>query len=329
MRRGTDKGDLTPLRGPRAGRAAAAVSGALAAVLLASCVTVPQRSPSEWLGILPSDASLYASLDVTGSAPLIKKALKDAGPDFADVVTLMDMTKRLVASVTLVPGGTSRFSAAALGSYPSGIIGARLGGSKDWKKQSSGAGSWWQWSKAGLQMSIPNNGILLASNGDVETLLGRWQSPPALAVPPDVADDMKTGDLVVYLPELPGGLTQSAAQNNVRLPLREVWLKAVKVASGYDVGGTANTGTERDAKVLTLALRLGLVAWLRSENVPNLSDRLKSITVTAQGVQVKLAGLHFADDEIIPMFLSLVKGLSSNAAPGAPAAETAPAESGG
>jgi hypothetical protein len=329
MPRCTEESDLTRVR-RRRGAASPALLGvvAAAALVLASCVTVPQRAPSEWLGVLPSDATLYASLDVTANTTLIKKALKDAGPDFADVITLMDMTKRLVASVTLVPGGGSRFSAAALGSYPSGIIGARLGGNKDWKKQSSAAGGWWQWSKAGLQMSIPNNGILLASNGDVETLLGRWQAPPALTVPPDVADDMKTGDLVVYLPELPGGLSQSAAQNSVRIPLQEVWLKAVKAAAGYDVGGTANTGTERDAKVLTLALRLGLVAWLRSENVPNLSDRLKSITVTAQGVQVKLAGLHFTEDEIIPMFLSLVKGLSDGTTE-TPATDVAPADSAG
>jgi hypothetical protein len=293
---------------------------AAATLFIVSCATVSQRSPSEWLGVLPSDATLYASLAVPGSAALIKKALKDAGPGFQDVSTLIDMTNRLVCSVTLVPGAGARFSAVALGNYPSGIIGARLGGNKEWKKASSSSGSWWEWTKAGMQMSIPNNGILLASNGGVEPLLGRWSSPAALRVPPDVADDMKSGDLVVYMPELPGGLTQNAAQNGVHIPVQEVWLKALKGTDGYEVSGTANTASERESRLLTLALRLGIVGWLKSENVPNASERLKAISISAVGVQVKMTGLHVTETEIIPLFLSLVKGLGpAEEAPSAPA----------
>jgi hypothetical protein len=305
--------------------ALSALSGA-AAFFIASCATVPQRSPSEWLGVLPSDATLYASLSVPGSAALIKKALRDAGPGFQDVSTLIDMTKRLVCSVTLLPGAGASFSAAALGNYPSGIIGARLGGNKEWKKVSSPAGSWWEWTKAGLQMSIPNNGILLASNGGVEPLLGRWSSPAALRVPPDVADDMKSGDLVVYMPELPGGLTQNAAQNGVHIPVQEIWLKALKGTDGYEVSGTANTASERESRLLTLALRLGIVGWLKSENIPDASARLKAITVSAVGVQVKMAGLHVTEAEIIPLFLSLVKGLGP--ADGTPATPATPSPAG-
>ncbi len=206
MRRVAEEGPLTGRAARACGlhRAALAALSAAAALFIASCATVPERSPSEWLGVLPSDATLYASLSVPGSAALMKKALKDAGPGFQDISTLIDRTKRLVCSVTLVPGASARFSAAALGNYPSGIIGARLGGNKEWKKASSASGTWWEWSRAGLQMSIPNNGILLASNGGVEPLLVRWSSPAALRVPPDVADDMKSGDLVVYMPQLPG-----------------------------------------------------------------------------------------------------------------------------
>ena len=301
-------------------------AAALATLLLAACATVPRRSPSEWLGVLPENATLYVSFSVKGSADLVRKALKDAGPDFQDVSSLMDRTERLVAAVTLAKGRPARFDVASLGSYPSGIIGMRLRGNKEWKESATPSGKYWQWSKAGLQMGIPNNGILLASNGGIERLLARWASPIALTIPPDAAQDMLESDFVLYMPELPGNLAESAAQKGMSLPIREVWLNAVKGKDGYELSGTVNTGTEREAKVLALALRLGLVAWMRSQSLPEAGERLRPVTVQPVGLQVKLAGLHVTNDEIIPLFLSFVKGL--NAPPTAavePTPESAPA----
>jgi hypothetical protein len=302
-------------------------------LLLASCATVPERPPAEWLGVLPGDATLYASLSVPGSAGLIRKALAEAGPGSQDISTLLDMTKRLVCSATITPGAPAVFSVAALGSYPSAIIGLRLAGNKEWKRGSSAAGAWWEWSRTGIQMGIPAGGILLASNGDIEPLLARWKSPPALAVPPDVAEDMRSADLVVYMPELPGGFGQKAAKNGLRVPVNEVWLKAVRGDAAYTITGTANTASEREAKVLALALRIGLVAWLKSEKVPNTSELLKSISLNASGLQVKMTGLTLPDERIIPLFLSLVKGLSPEEPGAAPAQEgdvpaEAPADAG-
>ncbi len=294
---------------------------AAAILLLASCASVPSRAPSEWLGVLPGDATMYLSFSVSGSADLVKKALKDAGPDFQDVSSLMDRTNRLVGAVTLNPGSPARFDVVALGGYPSGIISFRLKGSKEWKETPTPHGRYWQWSKAGLQMGIPNDGILLASNGGIEGLLSRWGAPVALTIPPDAAQDMKSSDFVLYMPELPGNLTESAAQKGMSLPIQEVWMNAVKVKGGYDLSGTVNTSSEQKAKVVALAVRLGLVAWMRSQEVKEAAERLKTVTVSAAGLQVKLAGLRVTDEEIVPLFLSFVKGLGEPPAPSAEAAE--------
>jgi len=293
-------------------------SAAAVALFLVSCASIPQRSPSEWLGVLPENATMYVSFSVTGSADLVRKALKDAGPDFQDVGSLMDRTKRLVGAVTLTKGSPARFDIAALGGYPSAFIGLRLSGNKEWKENATPSGKYWQWSKAGLQMGIPNDGILLASNGGIERLLSRWASPVALTIPPDAAQDMMSSDFVLYMPELPGNLTESAAQKGMSLPIQEVWMNAVKGTDGYELSGTVNTSTEREAKVLALALRLGLVAWMRSQRLPDAAERLKPVTVNPVGLQVKLAGLHVTNEEIIPLFLSFVKGLSAPPAPAAP-----------
>ncbi|MGO9309443.1 MAG: hypothetical protein ACLQDL_10525 [Spirochaetia bacterium] len=292
--------------------------------LLASCASVPQRTPSEWLGVLPPDASMYVSFSVPGSVDLVRKALKDAGPDFQNVGALMDRTKRLVGAVTLRTGSSVRFDVAALGGYPAGIIGMQLRGNKEWTETTSPSGTYWQWSKAGLQMAIPNNGIFLASNGGIDGLLARWASPVAPAIPPDAAQDMLNSDFVLYMPELPGNLTETAAQRGLSLPIREVWMNAVKGKDGFELSGTVNTSSALEAKVLALALRLGLVAWMRSQEVTDAAERLKTVTVSPVGLQVKLAGLHVTDAEIIPLFLSFVRGLNAPAAPGPAAAVSSP-----
>jgi hypothetical protein len=301
------------------------LAGAAALVLLASCATVPQRTSSEWLGVLPSDATIYASLAVSGSAQFIKKALKDAGPGTQDLATLIDMTKRLVCSVTLAKAAPARFSVLALGNYPSLFIGMRLAGNKEWARRTGPGGTYYEWLKPGLQVSFPNNGILLASNSGVTALLARWTAPVRLKVPPEVATDMESTDLVVYLPELPGGLAQASAAG-VHIPIREIWMNAVKAKDGYHLTATANTSSEREAKLVNLVLRLGLVAWLRTQNIPNAAERLKSISVAAIGVQVKVSGLVFSEEEIIPMFLSLVKSIAPEPAADAPAADAPAAD---
>ena len=74
------------------------------------------------------------------------------------------------------------------------------------------------------------------------------------------------------------------------------------------VRGTANTGSEGNAKLVALVLRFALVAWMRGQKLSDLGERLKSVTVMPEGSQVKLAGLALTDEEIGPIFLSLVAG---------------------
>ncbi|MCX7040020.1 MAG: hypothetical protein NT005_12915 [Spirochaetes bacterium] len=278
---------------------------AAAALLLASCATAPVRSPAGWMGVLPGDDTMYVSVSVPPSAALIKKMLKNAGPGTADIVRLVDVTERVVLGVRLVPHQQPRFTAVAIGSYPASIIRCRLTGNREWKRITTPAGRYWQWSKTGIQIAITGRTILLAANGEVETLLPRYESPVALRIPPEVSLDMENADLVLYLPELPGGITQGSS---ARVPIQEVWLDAAKSEGGYGVMGTANTGSERDAKLVALVLRLALVAWLRSENLPNTAERLKTVTISADGTQVKMSGLAFTEEEIVTLFLSLLKG---------------------
>jgi hypothetical protein len=295
--------------------AAVAVGAAAAALLvLAGCATAPVRPAAQWLGVLPDGATLYVSLDVKSSADVLRAALEQAGPDVREVEPLLDRTNRLYAAVERDEGSASRVSMVALGTYPAGLIRSRLCGSRSWKTVRSPVGKYYSSARTGLQVGVPNGYAVLVSTGSLETLLARFAAPTAPAIPTEAAEDMDRADLVLYLPGLPGGLGGATA--GVSVPIREVWLNARRTGDAYEVSGTCNTASERDARSLVLLIRLGLVAWMRSQNLADVSGRLKTVTVEPEGAQVRLAGLSFAKGELIPVLLSLAGGTASGAATG-------------
>ncbi|OHD72741.1 MAG: hypothetical protein A2177_04940 [Spirochaetes bacterium RBG_13_68_11] len=289
-------------------RIAALAAGAAAAALLsmAGCATAPVRPSAQWLGVLPDSATLYVFLDVQRSADVLRSALEQAGPDMREVELLLERTDRLYASVEMAEGSASRVSVVALGSYPAGLIRSRLRGNRSWKTVKSPAGKYYVSSKAGLQVGVPGGYAVLASTGSIETLLARFAAPIAPAMPPEAAEGMDQTDLSLYLPELPGSLPGSLG--GATLPIREVWLEARRAGDRYEVAGTCNTASERDARSLVLLLKLGLVAWMRSQELTDVSGRLSTVTVAADGAQVKLTGLYFAKEEIVPVLLALAGG---------------------
>jgi hypothetical protein len=285
-----------------------AVAAGAAALMLAftGCATAPVRPAAHWLGVLPDDATLYLSLDVPASADVIQAALATANPDLREMKPLLERMSRLYAAVALSEGTPPRLSAIALGSFPAGMIRSKLCGSRAWDTVKSPQGKYYTNVKSGLQVSVPGPYAVLISAGSMDGLLARFAIPLAPAMPPEVAEDMESADLLLYLPSLPGGLGGAA-----NVPIHEVWLEARRDGDRYLVSGVCNTASERDARSVVLLARLGLVQWLRSQNLSDVSERLKTITVAAEGQQVKLAGLAFGKDELVPVLLGMT-GLSGS-----------------
>jgi len=282
------------------------VGAAVVLLALAGCATAPVRPAAQWLGVLPDDATLYLSLDVPASADVIQAALETADPDLAQVGALLERTGRLYAAVALAEGAPPRLSLIALGSFPAGMIRSKFGGSRAWDTVKSPSGKYYTNVESGLQVSVPGSYAVLASAGSMEGLLARFAMPVAPAMPPEVAEHMESADLLLYLPSLPGGLGGAAgASAAASMPIREIWLEARREGDRYLVSGACNAASERDARGVVLVLRLGLVQWLRTQNLPDVGERLKTVTIAADGAQVKLAGLSFAKEELVPVLLGL------------------------
>jgi hypothetical protein len=257
--------------------------------------------------VLPGDATMYLSLDVARSADVLAAALKGAGPDLKDVEPLLERTRRLYAAIEMGDGTSRGISMVAVGSYPAGLIRSRLCGSRSWDTVKSPAGKYYVSTKVGVQVGVPGGFAVLVSSGAMDSLLARFAEPVAIAMPAEAAEGMDVDDLWLYLPELPGGLPGVPA-GGASLPIREVWLDVRRTADRYEVAGTCNTTSERDARSLVLLVRLALVAWMRTQGLSDVSGWLKNVTVAADGVQVRLSGLSFGKDEIVPLLLAIAAG---------------------
>jgi hypothetical protein len=227
------------------------------------------------------------------------------GPSAAELDQLVDRTERIVLAATPVPGSPPSFAAVALGSYPAGLIGCRLSGSREWRKLGVGSAQYWQSKAAGLQVAVPGRRVLLAASGGIEGLLERYRAPVALPMPDEVRQDMESRDLVLFLPELPGSALPPGAG---QVPIREVWVIGAKGPDGWSVTGTANTASEKDAKLVALVLRFALVAWMRGQSIQGLAEKLRPVTIVPEASQVRLAGLSLSEEELGQVLLGLVAG---------------------
>ncbi len=287
--------------------AALAIIAASLALLLSCKTAVPERPISQWLGILPEDCTFYVSLSVQPSAKILKRAAKEAGQAYGDLDRVIDKTKRVFLGITRSSDGPPRFSAVALGNYPSFLVGLRLGSSDDWTNRNSSGVKWYQRSDGGLQVCIPANSVFIAANGGIEALIPRLRESPSMCVPAEVGMDMESSDFVLFMPELPQGLLDKSPEAG-RPPIREVWVSARKSGQGFAVGGTANLETEKDAVSFASVFRMVLVSWLRSRGLPNVAGRLKTVKIAAEGTVVTLSGLSFAEEETVSALLSLITG---------------------
>jgi hypothetical protein len=97
----------------------------------------------------------------------------------------------------------------------------------------------------------------------------------------------------------------------------------MKTKEGYLLGATMNTSTEKEARVLSLVLRIGIVVWMKSNSVPRAAERLRAISVTPEGTSVRVKGVAVSDNEIMPLIITLLSGAPADTGPATqpPAAE--------
>jgi hypothetical protein len=247
--------------------------------------------PEEWVGILPPESTVFASLDVGSFHALL-------APLFPTERSrrLLDRTERVYGGISVTEQGNADFSLVGIGEYSSARLRIPLCLSREWRRIE---GAYWAQKGKSLEIALPDNGLFLAANGGMPRLLARYAARPGYPLPYEVGGRMSAAELLLFFPALP------AALNDLELlPLEAAWLEAVRAGEEVrfsavlvlkDPEAVAESADQRRVEAL---FRLALAVWLRRENRTDLAGALKDLKIRAGDGRLRLEGIRFSMDEI-------------------------------
>jgi len=276
--------------------------------MLTSCPTIPaEKTPSDWLGILPRNGSFYLYINHTRANPVIKGILKKAGQLGPSVQAVLDRTQKSYLSVRLTPGGRTEVSFVLLGGYPAGYIRGVLKRNKEWRLVENQV-SYYQNIRQPLQVAIPKPYMfLITSGGDIRTMLTHYTDESIFPLEKDIGLDMKSSDLLLFFPL---GLENHVADRLHidwrKISVREIWLTGRTTDDGYTFSGIFLIANKTGARLFSTIFKLSLAALLRDIDVESAGKRLKNVRVLIKGTQVQITDFYLSNDELITMISSIL-----------------------
>ncbi|MEW5814364.1 MAG: hypothetical protein AB1798_03075 [Spirochaetota bacterium] len=271
----------------------------LAAIfLLFGCASVPRLPPfEESIDFLPDDCSMYLKIDVRKNTNIVKKLLVSAmGESLLEFA--LKRTDTFFAGLKLSGNGNSIFYLVARGNYPKGALELKLGSDKNWKKV-KGLLQFWNNSNTGIELAIPQSGMIWVTNESVEKIGQRYQGHSRIKMPEELRREFGVSDIVLFIPK-PGKETLlQLPVDSGQFPLKAVWFTFLHTRGEfYTVYGVFEMASEKDAVLLAGLSKLMLVVWMRKEGIGDIKTLPRSVEIKVDGNYVRIGGIVLAEDDL-------------------------------
>jgi hypothetical protein len=303
----------------------------LGAVLLISCVSAPRhREEALWIGVLPalSPDSLYASFDVASSRALLETLFEPGGAGIEELDRLAGRLSRVDAVIRPFAGQKPCLYLLAQGRLSPTAVSLKLNNEPGWRRvvlspqpELGWTGTHWSyrtyWYNQDVQIAAPRKSVLLLAVGDpgaARKLLGRLHSPGPNPLPSAAAAEAEKADIFLFLPDPPflaaAARTASVPSRDAGLlqglPIRQGWISARAVAEGYELHGVLALSEQEDSRSLEVLLRLLLTVWMRRAQVSDPVQKLKALTMRADGGALHIDSLLLSAGELASFFRLLI-----------------------
>jgi len=321
-----------------------AALGCLGVLLLLSCATVPPPEQAErWMGVLPSPSpdSLYASLDVASSWPLVKSLAETAGAEIAQLEAITDRLTRVHARIRLSSERPPGVCLVALGEFTPGSVACRLNLDPSWQRvmldRVPGAGAHWPyrtyWVRGNIQLAVPKAGVLLLAADGVTgaaELLASLHAPDPDPLPVRALAAAETSALFLYLPD-PLRLISASASSSApapavqdpgaifrRVPIERAWITVRPHEEDYRLDAVFLLTEVENPRSVEVLLRLMLTLWMRGSEVEDAVQKLKAVRIRTEGGAAVIESLHLSAAEIASFVRTVLPEQPAAAAPAAP-----------
>jgi hypothetical protein len=245
-----------------------------AALALAGCATPlpppPPRTAEELAALLPSNQAAYLVVRAKGNEELLGGI--GTGLMGKDAEQILSRTDRLSCAVLPVRGGKPDFTLALAGTYPASFIKFALSAGAGFKD----AGTWFE-RKDGTQVAVPDESLLLVSDGKVAEALERatrygpgrpelqasagrpWSKETEAApsiYPDDVLGAFRECDIALYAPDPSSRLFPAFLEDPPALPISRILTALKKSGSAYRGTIYFVMNSDREAKIFLPIVRL-------------------------------------------------------------------------
>mgnify|MGYP006294148821 CR=1 FL=1 len=281
-------------------------------LLLGSCASAPDRVTSEgWVDLLPADADVIMKADVSRTGPLAESllALFLSGEEQArNRNILVERTESLYAGIEMNPLKPPRLNAVALGRYPKSAVTGGLKRDPRWVRTKYTV-DWWSNLDTGMELSIPEPGLILVSQGSITGMIDASLNGPGKdRLIREIEEEFKVSDLVAYIPEPGAILAEKLPIDPKKFPLRSMWFTALRIEEEFRIYGTFAVSDEKNARKLAAVAKLLIVGWIRSNGLLDITSLRENLEVSADGGYVRISGLFLDDEEMLRLILGLTSG---------------------
>jgi hypothetical protein len=248
----------------------------------------PRRvTPSDWVGILPPESTVFASVNVSSFQPLLTSYFPSARSS-----RLLDRLDRVYAGITLSELKTPEFSLIGVGDFRPGRFRVPLCLNREWRRV--GKSHWVQQKgESSLELAVPRRDLMLAANGSLSRLLARYEERPACPLPDEVSVRMADSELLLFFPGL-----EAAAAGLEALPVKAAFLEVAPAGENYQVSAGFIPAEMTGLGPTAALVRLAAVVWLRRVNRADLAGKLKNLEIRTLDGLIRIEGLLLTRAEI-------------------------------
>ena len=246
-----------------------------------------QVTPSDWVGILPPESTVFASLNVSSFQTLLRSYFPSARSR-----RLLARLDRVYAGITISELKAPEFSLIGVGDFSSGRFRVPLCLNREWRRVGK---SYWvqQKGESSLELAVPRRDLLLAANGSLSRLLARYDERPVCPLPDEVSGRMAHSELLLFFPGL-----EAAAAGLENFPVEAVFLEVAPAGENYQVSAGLVLAEMAGPGPKAALIRLALSVWLRRVNRADLAGKLKDLEIRTLDGHLRLEGLILTRAEI-------------------------------
>ena len=261
------------------------------------CSTKPEFTEKNYPGILASDGRVLFYFNLEKDSLLLNKFLSLYSN--GDLSGVIDRTDRLSISIDGF-GADSDFDIIAEGNFPRFFTNFAIGRDENWVKH-KGNYTFWENEIDGLYASVPFSSVAVISNSDISSNLKYFKSGIRNYIPDIIKLEFEQSAITVYS-HLPGvKIYKSLNIPAGKMIIQDLYFVVRKDTAGYSISGVLDFLNEKDSKIFSTALKLGLLMKLRETGKSSIMKIVHDGRIDAVGNRIILDNILLNSDEMIEL----------------------------